>query len=184
MRSFWHLRLLRHFHRHRRCVQKQRQLHRRRMLASHSPSIPSMKDGKYIPIPLRRSVPGVVQQAAQSQLSMLLSRIGNSPSSTAVVHSVASLPGTSVARVPSEPSSSSIECVNSRHAVFFQECGENTSRLHPCYFMGDIPRNFRWKYDQHKKSVVVSAATWPVATPAVPVDKVTSADASKREGNA
>ncbi|KAF8275594.1 DNA polymerase zeta catalytic subunit [Trypanosoma cruzi] len=154
------------------------------VLASHSPSIPSMKDGKYIPVPLRRSVSSVVQQAAQSQLSMLLSCIGKSPSSTAVVHSVASLPGKSVARAPSEPSSSSssIECVNSSHAVFFQECGENTSCLHPCYFMGDIPRNFRWKYDQHKKSVLVSAATWPLATPAVPVDKVASADALKGRG--
>ncbi|EKF26846.1 DNA polymerase zeta catalytic subunit, putative [Trypanosoma cruzi marinkellei] len=156
------------------------------VVASHSPSIPSMKDGKYISIPLRRSVSSVVQQAAQSQLSVLLSRIGASPSSTAPVHSVASLPGTSGARVPAErsssSSSSSIECVNSRHAAFFQECGENTSRLHPCYFMDNISRNFRWTYDQHKKFVVVSAASWPLATPAVPVDKATSADASKRRG--
>ncbi|RNF10283.1 putative DNA polymerase zeta catalytic subunit [Trypanosoma rangeli] len=122
-------------------------------------------DGDHIQTPVRRSVPSVMQQASQSQLALMLSCIGSSPSAAAVVYSVASQPDASDAGAKEELSSSlSLECVNPSHAAFLQGWRETTSRLHPCHFMGDISRNFRWTYDRHRR-VVVSAASWPLATP-------------------
>ncbi|RNF27589.1 putative DNA polymerase zeta catalytic subunit [Trypanosoma conorhini] len=138
---------------------------RREFAPPLSLSRPSTHGGNCTPAPLRRSVSSVAQQAAQSQLSLLLSCVGSSPPATAIVHAVASPPVASEAGGNVEPPSASLECVSPRQVALLQECREASFCLRPCHFMGDIARNFRWTYDQQHHSIAVSAASWPLATP-------------------
>ncbi|KEG14455.1 DNA polymerase zeta catalytic subunit [Trypanosoma grayi] len=112
------------------------------------------------PVVLQRSVSKVRQQVVQSQLSLLLSCAGSSPRACRPL----SLPEVASGGADSQPSSS-VQLVDTGHAKFLLKFRENPSRLQPCCIAGDIPRNFRWIYDRDRNCMVVSAASWPFATP-------------------
>lgn len=126
-------------------------------------------------IAVQRSVSKTQQKVEQSQLSLLLSSTALSPPACSQV----SLPKVSHAGAASGLSlSSSVECVDLRKETLLQECRTKGFHLQPCCFMDDVSRCFRWTYDQHRNHVVVSAASWPFATPVVSAFSSTSASSA------
>ncbi|AAZ13094.1 DNA polymerase zeta catalytic subunit, putative [Trypanosoma brucei brucei TREU927] len=135
-----------------------------------APSRPSGSDHRVsgnnfkLPEGLRRSVSKTMQCAVQSQLSLLQSfsvccslspriREPVSPSVVAI--------SSGVTRPSCALSSSSVECVDPQREALLVEFKREGSCVRCSNLIGDIPRNFIWRFDPIQRRVVISGATWP-----------------------